>query len=207
MAEVKKREIAGGPIRQRGEIALRLHFSKGFRLELRNPILGNNTWERNGERESRPGSIEAHRWNSWLLTRRWRKTDSNPRSPLWSRSVRGGPTVSLLPLQTRSGQPRSLADYREASARNSSALQRIDSDARFSSKCAIEEVPGIGSMAGERCSSQASAIWPGVAPWLWAIRASGEFALASLPAASWYQGRRRAASVRSRQTPESRPKS
>src|SRR5207244_12617190 len=111
-----------------------------------------------------------------------------PSVPLWPRSVRGGPPVSLLPLQTRSGQPRSLADYREASARNSSALKRIDADARFSSKCAIEEVPGIGSMAGERCNSQASAIWPGVAPWLWAIRASAEFRLASLPAASGYQG-------------------
>src|SRR5882724_13138556 len=88
----------------------------------------------------------------------------DPSVPLWPRSVRGGPTVSLLPLQTCSGQPRSLADYGEASARNSSALKRIDADARFSSKCAIEEVPGIGSMAGERCSSQASAIWPGVAP-------------------------------------------
>ena len=43
-------------------------------------------------------------------------------------------------------------------------------------------------MAGERCSSQASAIWLGVAPWLWAIQASGEFGLASLPAASGYQG-------------------
>ena len=43
-------------------------------------------------------------------------------------------------------------------------------------------------MAGERCSSQASAIWLGVAPWVWAIRASGEFGLASLPAASGYQG-------------------
>jgi hypothetical protein len=99
-------------------------------------------------------------------TRRWRKTDSNPRSPLWPRSVRQGPTVSPLPLQTHSRQPRSLADYREASVRNSSALKRIDADARFSSRCAIEEVPGIGSMAGERCSSQASAIWLGVAPWL-----------------------------------------
>jgi hypothetical protein len=72
--------------------------------------------------------------------------------------------------------------------RNSSAFKRIDADARFSSRCAIEEVPGIGSMAGERCSSQASAIWLGVAPWLWAIRASGEFGLASLPAANGYQG-------------------
>src|SRR6266851_4909601 len=30
-----------------------------------------------GERESRPGSIEAHRRNSSLLTRRWREWDSN----------------------------------------------------------------------------------------------------------------------------------
>jgi hypothetical protein len=28
-------------------------------------------------------------------------------------------------------------------------------------------------MAGERGNSQASAIWPGVAPWLWAIRDAG----------------------------------
>ena len=48
---------------------------------------------------------------------------------------------------------------REPSARNSSELNRIDTEARFSSRCAIEEVPGIGSMAGERCSSQASPIW------------------------------------------------
>src|SRR6266404_4607964 len=34
-----------------------------------------------GERESRPGSIEAHRRNSSLLTIRWREEDSNPRSP------------------------------------------------------------------------------------------------------------------------------
>jgi pimeloyl-ACP methyl ester carboxylesterase len=34
-------------------------------------------------------------------------------------------------------------------------------------------------MAGERCSSQASAIWLGVASWLWAIRASLEYGLAT----------------------------
>jgi len=79
---------------------------------------------------------------------------------------------------------RTGAHQREASVRNSSALRRIDADARFSSRCAIDEVPGIGSMAGERCSSQASAIWLGVATWLWAIRASGEFGLANLPAAT-----------------------
>jgi len=66
--------------------------------------------------------------------------------------------------------------------RNSSALKRINADARFSSSCAIEEVPGIGSMAGERCSSQARVIWLVVASSLWEIRTSGEFGLASLPA-------------------------
>jgi hypothetical protein len=43
-------------------------------------------------------------------------------------------------------------------------------------------------MAGERCSSHASAIWPGVALWCCAMRASGELGLASRPAASGYQG-------------------
>jgi len=46
-----------------------------------------------------------------------------PSVPLWPCSARGGPTILLLPLQTSSGQPRSLADYTEASAWNSSALK------------------------------------------------------------------------------------
>jgi hypothetical protein len=40
-----------------------------------------NPWERNGERESRPGSIEAHHRYSSLLTPRWRELDSNSWSP------------------------------------------------------------------------------------------------------------------------------
>ena len=35
--------------------------------------------------------------------------------------------------------------------RNSSAFRRIEAAPRFSSKWAIDEVPGISSMAGERC--------------------------------------------------------
>jgi hypothetical protein len=76
------------------------------------------------------------------------------------------------------------AHQREASVRYSSALKRSGADARLSSRCPIEEVPGIGRMAGERCSSQASAIWLGVAP---SLRTSGESGLARLPAASGYQ--------------------
>jgi hypothetical protein len=34
----------------------------------------------------------------------------------------------------------------------------------FVDRWSIEEVPGIGSIAGERSSSQASAIWLGVTP-------------------------------------------
>ena len=55
--------------------------------------------------------------------------------------------------------------YTEATKRNSSEFNRIEEEARFSSRCAIEDVPGIGNTAGERCSSQASEIWLGVALW------------------------------------------
>src|SRR5262249_44212704 len=55
--------------------------------------------------------------------------------------------------------------YTEATKRNSSEFNRIEEEARFSSRCAIEDVSGIGNTAGERCSSQASEIWLGVALW------------------------------------------
>ena len=42
--------------------------------------------------------------------------------------------------------------------------------ATFSSRCSIEFVPGIGTIAGERCSSHASAICAAVAPWALATR-------------------------------------
>ena len=34
----------------------------------------------------------------------------------------------------------------------------------FSRRCSSEPVPGIGTITGERCSSQASATWLCVAP-------------------------------------------
>ena len=43
----------------------------------------------------------------------------------------------------------------------SSGDSSISAAARFSSRCSIDDVPGIGSITGERASSQASAIWSG----------------------------------------------
>ena len=46
----------------------------------------------------------------------------------------------------------------DASSRSiSSSLSSSSAAATFSSRCSIELVPGIGSITGERCSSQASA--------------------------------------------------
>ena len=95
------------------------------------------------------------------------------------------------PRGTRRGAKRTLrcerscllqipgAHQREDSVLYSSALKRSGADASLSSRCATEEIPGIGRMAGERCSNQASAIWLGVAP---SLRTSGESGLARLPA-------------------------
>ena len=43
------------------------------------------------------------------------------------------------------------------SSRYSSSVNRKEAACRFSSRCLIEEVPGIGSMTGDRFNSQASA--------------------------------------------------
>jgi hypothetical protein len=50
---------------------------------------------------------------------------------------------------TNSGTP--------AISSNSSRLNRNDAPPTFSSRCSTEDVPGIGSMIGERCRSQAKA--------------------------------------------------
>jgi hypothetical protein len=52
-----------------------------------------------------------------------------------------------------------------AMAATSSGARRMLRAAQFSSRWATDEVPGMGSMTGERASSQARAIWAGVAPW------------------------------------------
>lgn len=42
-------------------------------------------------------------------------------------------------------------------------MRATDAAAMFSSRCSTEDVPGIGSMIGERASSQASANCDGLA--------------------------------------------
>ncbi len=49
-------------------------------------------------------------------------------------------------------------------AATASASKVTSAAAQFSSRCAIDPVPGIGSITGERCSSQASATWEGSTP-------------------------------------------
>ena len=67
-------------------------------------------------------------------------------------------------------------------------MSSICAAAKFSSRCSIEDVPGIGSITGERASSHASAICAGVASCSRAIRSSGPPDSASLPVASGNQG-------------------
>ena len=60
--------------------------------------------------------------------------------------------------------------------------------AMFSSRCATDFVPGIGTIAGERRSSQARASWPGVAPYSLAALARTLSGPASLPMAIGFHG-------------------
>ena len=71
---------------------------------------------------------------------------------------------------------------------NSSSVRAISAAATFSSRCATFEVPGIGSITGERFSSHASASCAGDASWSAAMRCSGPSAAASGPAASGNHG-------------------
>ena len=58
----------------------------------------------------------------------------------------------------------------------------------MSSRCATLDVPGIGSITGERRRSQARASWDGVAPNRPAISAKGPPSLESAPVARGNQG-------------------
>ena len=58
----------------------------------------------------------------------------------------------------------------------------------FSSRCATDEVPGIGSIIGERRSSHASASCAGVAPVSGTSASSGSPGLASSPVGIGYHG-------------------
>ncbi|SLH62986.1 Uncharacterised protein [Mycobacteroides abscessus subsp. abscessus] len=58
----------------------------------------------------------------------------------------------------------------------------------FSSTCATDDVPGIGSITGDRRSSQARASWAGVAPWRVAMASRGPPGRASSPVAMGNHG-------------------
>src|SRR6202049_1685257 len=68
----------------------------------------------------------------------------------------------------------------------SSSDKRREVAATFCSRCSIEEVPGMGSIMGERCSNQASATFVGLALCACAIRLSTS--PATLPAPNGNQG-------------------
>src|SRR6516162_9318501 len=98
----------------------------------------------------------------------WREMDSNFRSPghgeLWS----SRPTARR---RAAKAVPTRKKQARETRRNSSGSTQRQDSPRDALSR-----------------RSRELAIWRGVAPWLWAIRTSREFGVASLPAASGYQG-------------------
>src|SRR6202140_3509537 len=79
---------------------------------------------------------------------------------------------------TNSGTPESFS--------YSSSVKRREAAATFCSRCSIEEVPGMGSMLGDRRRSQANAICVGPAWCAWAIRLSTS--PATLPAPNGNQG-------------------
>ena len=74
--------------------------------------------------------------------------------PLAGRPYRGErrPTIHYMPV----AQPRAGSTYL-VSAR-SCGDRRMHSAATFSSRCAIDDVPGIGTVMGERASNHAMAI-------------------------------------------------
>jgi len=71
---------------------------------------------------------------------------------------------------------------------NSASVNATSAARMFSSKWSTLDVPGIGTMTGERRSSQASASWAGVAPCARAAASSGPPGRASCPVAIGYQG-------------------
>ena len=74
--------------------------------------------------------------------------------------------LGLILAESLTGRPgRQEAAAISSSASSSSSSSSSSAASRFSSKCAIELVPGIGTMTGECWSSQASATCAGVAPW------------------------------------------
>src|SRR6202021_1864220 len=75
-----------------------------------------------------------------------------------------------------------------SSSCHSASLSVTSAAFKFSSRCAIEDVPGIGSITGERCSSHASDNCETVAPCFLASSSSLPPGCASLPAATGNHG-------------------
>src|SRR5262249_45435325 len=83
---------------------------------------------------------------------------------------------TLLSVAARNRQPLSrlqlTVQLTAASSRYSPSVNRRDAARTFSSRCSIEEVPGMGNVTGDRFSSQARAICFGVLRWFCAILSS-----------------------------------
>jgi hypothetical protein len=96
-----------------------------------------------------------------------------PHQSVWSRNFSSGGHVMVRP-HTRQRLMWSQVCVRVepelqfrrtsyASASNSSCDSRSAAAPMFSSRCVRRDVPGMGSMTGDRCSSHASATCDGVA--------------------------------------------
>ena len=96
--------------------------------------------------------------------------------------------LRALRLPGAGQRPGGAAGAARSSSRSSAALSVSSAAARFSSRWAIREVPGIGTITGERASSHASATWPLVAPCAAATASSGARLSPALPAASGNHG-------------------
>ncbi len=129
----------------------------------------------------------------------WRPTRGSSRTlPATHRSPRSRPTLSSAPVTpARRPRPASPGNDPPAGRRQwaaapmasySSSDSSISAAAQLSSRCATDDVPGIGSITGDRRSSHASASWEGARSCCSAARSSGPPWRASLPVASGNHG-------------------
>lgn len=109
------------------------------------------------EKELEPGSVQPRPSVNGI---RPENDDDAGKSCERNGELRSNPErfVRLHALGIAEGPPHIDLFY-ALSAFISSALSLILPDATFSSKCATEDVPGMGSMTGERWSNHASASW------------------------------------------------
>ena len=94
---------------------------------------------------------------------------------------------ALEPVNARLRQPTARASC--SIDATSSGVRAMVRAFQFSSRCAGELVPGIGSMTGERASSHAIAICAGDAPWRCAAASSAGCGRPSAPLPSGKNGR------------------